>query len=159
MRILENTGYEMAGVEAVVNGSAQAKVNTGFGPGMARATVQVTPNVLPSRVIEDESRAIYPYASVDYLPHEETRPPQSEKPQMVTAGIKLQTILHNSLNHKTISTGTIAMTIKRVEFKRDMIMVHELMGKKITFNIKAGDCYAVLKESRLEHQFIKEELK
>ena len=158
LRALEDTHYEMAGVGAVVSGSAQAKVNTGFGPGVARASVQVTSNVLPSRVVEDESRAIYPYASVDYLPLETVRPPQPEKPLSVTAGIRLKTWLHNSLNHKTVSTGTVVMTIKRVKIERDMMMVHELMGQNIKFNVKAGDCYAVLKESRLEHEFIKEDL-
>ncbi|NLF24084.1 MAG: hypothetical protein GX589_00290 [Deltaproteobacteria bacterium] len=157
-RLLEDTGYKMAGVDAVVSGSAQAKVNTGFGPGVARASVQVTPNINPSRVVEDESRAVYPYASVEYLARKTERPVPSEQPQSVTAGIRLQTVLHNSLNHKTVSTGTVVMTIKRIPVKRDMVILHELNEKQIKFNIKAGECYAVLKESKLEHQFIKEDL-
>jgi hypothetical protein len=158
VRSLEDTGYEMAGVDAVVSGSAQAKVNTGFGPGVARASVQVTPNISPSRVVEDESRAVYPYASVDYLAGKAERPVPPEKPESVTAGIKLQTVLHNSLNHKTVSTGTVVMTIKRIPVKRDMVILHDLNGQQVKFNIKAGDCYAVLKENKLEHQFIKEDL-
>lgn len=158
-RMLADTGYVLAGVEAEVSGSAQAKVNSGFGPGVARASVQVTPNVAPSREVEDESRAVYPFASVTYVPQvvERAAPPPLFK-ERASAGVQLRTVLHNSLGHKTESTGTVVMTVREVKIPKGFAMRHEIGGQELQFTVAPGLCYAVLKESKLEHRFVKEPL-
>lgn len=150
---LDLTGYEMVGAETSAVGRAQAAVVSGFGPGLARATIQVTKNILKGKFVSDTSRLQYPAVSVEYFPVESDRPVARNK-ESITAGIRLETIHHNSLNHKTVSTGTVIMTLKRIDVKRPF----PLTFKDVNFKVAAGSCFALIKESAVTHQYFKEQL-
>lgn len=146
-RGMDTTGYEMVGATVRIKAIAQGSVETGFGPSYARASVQTTKNVQPGRVYLDESITQNAHVSVEYVARDPNKLPVIEGKDVITAGIRLQTILHNSLNHKTVSTGLARMTVRRIKVQR----AFQLKYNQINFRVQAGDCWAILKEAVLDH--------
>lgn len=159
---MHNTNYEMVAVETTAVGQVQAGVISGFGPGLARAQILTSDEILPSRFSMDESMLHYPSVTLEYQPFGKKKivPINNES---ISAGVVLQTVHHNSLNQKTVSTGEVKMTAKKIVMKKPFIVALNLNNEKnkrkkktINFTVEAGPCYAIIKQKSLTHTFIKE---
>ena len=89
--------------------------------------------------------------SLEYVPLDDGRTPLIRNKESITAGMKLQAVHHNSFNHKTVSTGDVVMTVKKLMVEREF----KLSFKKQAFRVSPGVCYAVLKQAHLVHEHIK----
>lgn len=153
-RAMDYTGYEMVGAQFEMEGIAQAIVKTGFGPGFVSATMQTTPNIVPSQQVYDSSTTVYPEATVVYVPREGVAIPVAKSKGTINAGFALSSVLHNSFKHRAESRLEKAVTIKSIDIKTPFALAH----RRIQFRVKPGPCYALIKEERGRHTFSKEPL-
>jgi len=160
-KTLYTTDYEMVAVESSARGEAQIGVRSGLGPGWAKIHILTSDNILPATLPIDESKLKYPTVSLVYNPTNSKTLVDTNK-EIISSGILFQTVHHNTLNQKTVSTGEVKMTIKKVQLQKtislNMSVSKEQQRHKtlIPFKVDKGSCYAIIKERTLKHKFFKE---
>ena len=151
---LEDSKYRIEKVQFELVSLAQSRVLTGFGPGVARVSIQTSPNLAQPILIEDESTSLYPFVSVKYDPIRGGIKPHPFKDGKITAGSKVVVSLHNSFEHLASSTVYFRTGIKEIQFKKnELYKLHDR-----NFRVKPGICYALVKEWQVLHEFDKEAL-
>ena len=151
---LEDSKYRVEKVQFELVSLAQSRVLTGFGPGVARVSIQTTPNLAQAVLSEDESTSLYPFVSVKYDPIRDGIQPHPMKDGVITAGAKVVVSLHNSFEHLADSTVYFRTGIQEIPFKKtEQIRLHDR-----NFRIKPGLCYGLVKEWQILHEFDKKSL-
>jgi hypothetical protein len=154
-RKLENSNYSLESASFKAKGMAQARVASGLGPGHAKAIIQTSLTLAPSKFVVDESFSAYPYASLEYLAKDEVLAPALMSSKAgITAGIMLKTIHHNSFKHKTDTMVESVMTLRNVEVKKPLRFGY--LDK--VYNIEPGTCVALIKETFNYQEHMKYEL-
>lgn len=151
---LEDSGYRLEQVQFELVSLAQARVLTGFGPGVAKVSVQTTDNIAAPILVEEESTSLYPFVSVKYEPIKGGIKPDEFLNGEISAGARVMVDLHNSFEHYARSTIYLRTTLKEIQFKKN----ERIKLNERTFNIKPGLCYGLIKEWQTVHHFAKEPL-
>src|SRR5690606_36818185 len=112
----------LPGIELKGRAMVQGRVTTGWGPAYTRASIETSRNLSPAAEIVDESNTNYPYVSLEYAPGADVGTQLMTGKDSLTAGMRLQLIQHNSFNHKTVSTGEVVMTVKKLQVEREFEM-------------------------------------
>lgn len=146
------TEFSLKESRAEVKGLAQVGVETGFGPGYARAFIRVTPNITPSKYWIDESITQHPYVSVEYKAERES--PWSPFRGQGYYGLRVGVVGVNSLNHQTTVSGDIEVSLKEVNLTTPILFRY---GPGV-FQSSPGRCWGFVKESSLVYTHEKHEL-
>lgn len=147
-RRLENSDYQLVSAVFQAQGKVAAKVNTGLGTGYAAASIQTSPNILPSELVFDESVARYPYAAVDYRPVNRPLAPATFISDNITAGITVSAVHHNSFQQRTVSRADVVIGLRNVDIKTLLTFKYA----DNAYAIQPGSCVALMKEIYLTQE-------
>ena len=150
-KVLSDIGFRLDSARFGGFFYVQGRVLTGFGEGFAEAVVQSTDNMAPSREISDSSKTLHPIASAEYKPVSGYTYPVPEDKTAITGGLRGQLRLHNSYNHRSVSSGVAKVTIREIPVQKDF----SVTLNEETFRVQGGICYGIIKEIDYNHQFEK----
>jgi len=154
VRVMNPTPYVLVGAKVVVKALAQSGVLSRDDPAFVSASVQTTPNVPRGESVLVEKWGPRPHVSLKYRTLSSATVPIIDAREKFTVGVKLQTLHHNSLGHKTVTSGTVVVSVDKVVIRRTQTV--DFKGKR--FRVKPGDCYGLLKEEFVSYQFLEETL-
>lgn len=153
--ILEEVPSKLIETRGRANATIRAKVNTGFGKGVASSEITTTRSVSPTKNNYDYSENIKPDVVVDYVPLKSQIPFYKVKEEKDFVGIKAKVTLHNSLNHFSKTETIVGYGIKAVQLDVNL----PIKIDRESFLIKKGKCYSVARLVSTTHTFEKIHMK
>jgi len=152
---LEETPYKLTKVAFAPEVIVDNRVTTGFGPGIARSSIQATRGLPEPRQVVDFQIGKFPESRLHYSPRlSKLRWQRYNSEQGSHAGLLVNLVTHNSLQHYSESSVEARVGVYPARLSRG----ETLKIDENTFEMTPGPCVAVVKHWEVRHRFRKYEL-